>query len=86
MNADQGFLHLTIKSSSELDQEFAYQNRTLEQTRIGIMAMSQFWGITFCPFLNECASSMFNSKKIRKGMIRKSGNEIGFEIDSTETN
>ena len=66
MNADLDFLHLTIKSSSELEQEFAQRNRTLEQTRIGIMAMSQFWGITFCPYLNECASSTFDSKKIKK--------------------
>ena len=46
MNADLDCLHLTIKSSSDLEQEFAQRNRTLEQTRNGIMAMSQFWGIT----------------------------------------
>ena len=50
------------------------------------MAMSQFWGITFYPSLNECASSMFNSKKIRKYDMQIWRNEIGSEIDSTETN
>ena len=69
MNVDLDFLHLTIKSNSDFRTRICLAKQDfridLKQTRIGIMAMSQFWGITFgskCQVLKESRKGKFYAK------------------------